>query len=148
MREAIARAVLGVCEGQLARAIDHTGVDFTLLRCTGSTINQATSQYRGQDRLDQQGLADRLHGAHQINRTTADATGCFGEGNREDAHFGELLPDCVACARLGLDHFLAILESIGVVQETTDGFGEQPLFFIEIEIHGHRPSVALAMMLR
>ena len=135
-------------KGQLARPVDHTGEHFTFLRCAACTVDQATGQHRSKDRLDHERLAERLHRTHQVDGTTADTTSRFRKRNREHAHFSELLPDCVACTRLRLDHLLAILESIGVVQESTDGFGEQPLFFIEFEIHDQRPNVALAMMLR
>jgi autotransporter-associated beta strand protein len=78
----------------------------------------------------------------------AEAAGGLGHHQAEHAHVGELLPDRIAGAVIGVDDLLALFKTVLIGQESSDRFGHEPLFFAEFEIHDQRPRVALAIMLR
>src|SRR6185312_12121135 len=85
--------------------------------------------------LEHQSAAERLHHDHGFHAAAAEAAILLGKRQAQQALFGELAPDGLAPAALLLHVFLALLEIVGVGQETVDALLEKTLLLGQIEIH-------------
>src|SRR5215831_17449554 len=144
----VARVLLELREGEGLAAVDNAGhVGGALLGGRAMAQEAAADHHRGEIGLQHQRAAERLHHDHGFHATAAEAAVLFRERQAEQALLGELAPDGLAPAALLLHVFLALLEIIGVGQETVDALLEKALLLRQIEIHFfYSPGIQLLVM--
>ncbi len=134
--EVVARVLLELREREGLSSVDDGRDVRGLLRIRATMAQKTAADHDGGEiRLQHQGLAERFHHDHGLDRAGAEAAVVFGKGKAEQALLGELAPDGLAPAALLLHVFLALLELVSVVQEAVDAIFQEPLLLGQIEIH-------------
>ena len=134
--QVVARILLELGEGKgLAAVDDSRDVRGLLLGRTAMAQETAADHHGGKIGLQHQRLAERFHHDHGFDAAGAEPAIGFRKRQAEQALLGEPVPDRFAPAALLRHVFLALVEIVGIGQETVHAFLEQPLLLGQIKIH-------------
>ena len=97
---------------------------------------RAAEDDAGEEGLDHEGAAERLHDDAGFDGAAAEAALVLGEGEAEEAELGHGRPERAAPA-VGLGPTgLPGVEAVAVLDQAADAVLEQALVVVEIKVHG------------
>ncbi|MNV07452.1 hypothetical protein D3C71_978830 [compost metagenome] len=115
---------------QLQLRIGDLRQQFAFLRRTAELLDQpAGENHRVQPRLKTQAAPQFLGNQHHIDAIAAKATVGFGKWHRGQAQFAQLLPELATEALCAFAELLAVLETIGVANQSGSGVLQHLLLF-------------------
>jgi hypothetical protein len=134
-----AGADLGVREGRQRGAAGDAREELALLLVGADGVDEPAGQDDGLDeRLGCQDPPDLLGDDRHLDRACAHAAVLLGEGETQQAHLGQLSPDLLVEARVGLGDLAAHLAvAVRPGQQRRDGFAQVVLLAVVVEVHGY-----------
>src|SRR5215469_968713 len=134
--EIIPRPSLGMGERNSEAATRDPGDYLSALLGTAAVAQETAAEHHGSEiRFERQGLAERFHRDHRLDRPAGGAAVTLGEGQPQQPELGILRPQLAAPALRVLGVGLALLERVTIAEQAIEAFLQQPLLFAEIEIH-------------
>ncbi len=137
--EGVAAAGFKVGEGEHQFAAGDGGQQGLLLRGAAGITNQASAEHdAGQVGFERQAATEHFHHQHAVDGVAIETAEVLGEGQGEDAEFGEGGPGGAIEAVRRLGHGAAVFEAVVAGIEAAQGVLQGDLFFRVVEVHGVR----------